>query len=175
MGKKTKQKLSTALKKRDSAKQLEPKDDREALLIRNLYIYDSVREAGIQAGYSKSYVNCGQYYRKLNSDSFQAKLLAYAKAHNTLSLPQILDLEDRAIRYLASKTEEEILKQLPKLRHTLKERKQISGLLRSEDDGKGQSITINIEKLQALMREGHEIRKAELRQVEPVTEKAEKK
>lgn len=141
------------------------KPSRDDLLVRNIFIYPDVREAGIKAGYSESYVNCGQYYNRLKKPSFQAKLVEYAKAHNILSLPNILQVEDEAIQYLVDlakaysqskdpKAGRDLLGALAKTKHTLTQRKQIAGLLRPEDEGRTPHLTVNIQDVQNMMVKG---------------------
>lgn len=159
MYKKKKTKVSTALQKGDSAKEIAPRDEREALLIQNIFLHDTIKEAGLAAGYAPMTVNSGYFYKKIHSEDFQLKLLHYMKSHVVSSLPKALKIEDKAIDYLLTKEGEELVKDLSKLRHTLKERKMIAGLLRPEDT-REKSLTINIEAAQKMMiRAGEERRK----------------
>jgi hypothetical protein len=118
--------------------------DREDLLIRNLFLCKTPREAAKKAGYSDSYTESGLIYRRLKSPKMQEKIRRYAIANELLNIPAILDLERGAIKYLQDKPQE-----LPKFAAILKQKKQIAGLL--QQDVVPTAPTINIKEVRNLM------------------------
>jgi hypothetical protein len=118
--------------------------DREDLLIRNLFLCKTPREAARKAGYSESYTESGLIYRRLKSPKLQEKIRQYAIANELLNIPAILDLERGAIKYLQDKPQE-----LPKFAAILKQKKQIAGLL--QQDTTPTAPTINIKEVRTLM------------------------
>lgn len=126
---------------------------REELLIRNLFVYDSQRQAALEAGYSEGYANTA-IYAKIKSPGFQQKIIDYAKANNIINLPAIAKLEGKALRHLATLDGDELIKGLAKTKHTLTQTKQIAGLLRPEDSGSAHSVTIAIKDVQNMMIKG---------------------
>lgn len=118
-------------------------DPREDLMIRNLFLCDSIAEAAIKAGYSESYAN-GPLYIRLKKPKFQEKIRKYAIANELLNIPKIMRLESKALDYLVDKPAE-----LPKFASILKQKKQIAGLL--SQDAAPQVPTISIEKVGQMM------------------------
>jgi hypothetical protein len=122
---------------------------RDELLIRNLFLYDTKKEAAIEAGFSESYAD-SRLYQRINSPEFQQKIIDYAKANNVLNLPKIATLECKAINHLATLDGDDLIKGLAKSKHTLTQTKQIAGLLRPEDTGSQAPVTINVKSLRQL-------------------------
>ena len=130
---------------------IEPQEPtREDLFIRNLFITPNVKQAALEAGYSKG-TSTGPIYQKIKSPRFQAKLVEYAKAHNILNLPKILSIENKAIEYLSTLDGQELLQGLAKSKHTITQQKQISGLLKPEDEGNQRQLTVNIKEIRQLL------------------------
>jgi hypothetical protein len=127
-----------------TADDLPEKPDRVELFIRNLFTEPSVMQAALKAGYPESSAS-SWIYTRLRKPKFQEKIREYARTHELInSVPTILRLEERALKYLADKPAE-----LPKFASILKQKKQIAGLL--QQDITVQSPTINIEQVANMM------------------------
>ena len=113
-------------------------------LIRNLFLYPTVKEAAEKAGFTGSMLQSGVYV-KIKRRAFQDKIREYAIAHNVMSLPKIMMIEDKVIEHLLKKP-------LDSAKHTrmLAEKKRIAGIL-GEDTPKPQSVvTINYAELRMI-------------------------
>lgn len=117
--------------------------NREEIFVRNLFLYPSVYEAGIQAGYTEDYAKSGLYQR-LKSKKFQNKIREYAIQHDIIDLPKIAYIESKVLDHLAENPLD-----LPKFRHTLTEKKRIAGVLQA-DFGEKQPV-VRIENVRNLM------------------------
>ena len=103
--------------------------DRETIFALALFENPDVREAGIAAGYSETTLSSGYLYQKLKTPKFQAKLKEVAIAKDFQHLSKAYQLEDKA---LAAALEQAIdnpdsaIKNVGKLKHTIKQKKQIN-------------------------------------------------
>ena len=125
-------------------------ETREEKFIRALFTYNNVREAGKYAGYSPAYVNSGNFYRKLKNPKFQEQVRQYAIAHGLLNIPRICRIEDAVLTHLEANPLD-----VPKYQRTLKEIKQVSGLLQPDDQAT-KTPTIRISNVQNLMLQLHQ-------------------
>ena len=118
----------------------ETQDD---MLLRNLFLYPTVKEAAEKAGFTGAMLQSGVYV-KIKRKSFQNKIREYAIAHNVASLPRIMFIEDRVIDHLMKKP-------LDSVKHTrmLSEKKRIAGIL-GEDPVKPLPPTYNIQAFMAI-------------------------
>jgi len=113
---------------------------REDLFIRNLFLYRTVKEAAIEAGYSANTAN-STIYVKLKKKSFKNKIRDYAITNDLLSLPKIAYIEEQVLDHLVKNPLD-----APKHARMLKEKKRIAGIL-TPDPIPPQQPTINIESL----------------------------
>jgi hypothetical protein len=140
-----------------------PRDAREERLIVNLFEGQTIKEAAIAAGYSRSFASSA-ISNKVRSPEFKRKMLSHAAALKLLELPAVLQGEagvtnifQKAVIDAQNETDDEVrkakedraLKILAKSRHTLKETKQIAGLLQPDFAPQGQ--VVNIQGVQNLM------------------------
>ena len=112
-------------------------------LVRNLFLYPTVQEAAKEAGFKGSMLKSG-VYNKIKTKRFQDKIREYAVAHNVMSLPKIMMIEDKVIEHLLKKP-------LESAKHTrmLAEKKRIAGIL-GEDTPQPKAPTINIKELRLI-------------------------
>ena len=117
---------------------------REGRFIRNLFIYKTVNEAALDAGYSpntaKAYI-----YTKIKQNKFQEKVRQYAIENDLMALPKIAYIENKVLDHLVENPLD-----LPKYIHTVKQKKQTAGILGHEMP-KPQPPTINIKELRVFM------------------------
>lgn len=121
---------------------------REQEFIRNLAVCKSRAEAARLAGYSESYIT-GTLYKKFKSKQFQDKIKKYYNGNAHTLLPKILEAERKVVDLV-----NEDVEKLPKFRHTLKEIKQTTGLLESDD--KPRVPTIKIGSVKNLLLKAHD-------------------
>jgi len=119
---------------------IEPKPSKEDLFIRNLFLYKTVKEAAIKAGYTKNTAS-STVYVKLKNERFKNKIREYAINNDLLCLPKIAFIEEQVLDHLVKNPLD-----LPKFRHTVKEKKRIAGILQP-DALPEPPPTINIESL----------------------------
>ena len=74
---------------------------KQDMLVRNLYLYDTIFDAAINADYSESYATSG-VYQLINTPKMQEKIKNYAIAHRVMILPRALKLMDRTIDQIES-------------------------------------------------------------------------
>lgn len=117
-------------------------EDREQLLIQNLSLYPTIKEAAIQVGYSESCAT-SNIYRLIRKPAFQNRLKQYYRVHNTALLPRILEAETRLIEKIVEDPEK-----LSKHHTTIKQIKRAAGIL--EPDETPKESFINITNLQEL-------------------------
>ena len=117
-------------------------EDREQLLIQNMSMYPTIKEAAISAGYSESYAT-SNIYRLIKKPEFQNRLKQYYRVYNTALLPRILEAETRLIEKIVEDPEK-----LSKHHATIKQIKQAAGIL--EPDNTPKQPFINIRNLQEL-------------------------
>ena len=117
---------------------------REDKFIRNLFIYRSKYKAAIEAGYSENTAK-STIYTKLKNERFRNKIRDYAITNDLLSLPKIAYIEEQILDHLVKNPLD-----TPKFVRTLKEKKQIAGVLGHEIP-KPQQPTINIKNLRVFM------------------------
>jgi hypothetical protein len=112
----------------------ETQDDQ---FVRNLYIFPTVKEAAEAAGYTGSMLKSG-VYNKIKTKRFQDKMKEFAITHNVMTLPKIMQIEDKVIEHLLKKP-------LESNKHVrmLAEKKRIAGVL-GEDTPPPQGVTFNI-------------------------------
>lgn len=115
-------------------------ETREDRFIRNLYIFKTPYEAAIRAGYSKNYASSG-IYTKMKGKKFMEKVVQYAIENDIRSLPKIAYIENQILDYLVENPLE-----APKYAHTLKQKKQIAGILGR--DTPQAPVTVNIKTLE---------------------------
>jgi hypothetical protein len=127
---------------KNTSKDLISPEDREQLLIQNLSMYPTIKEAAINAGYSESYAK-SNVYRLIKKPEFQSRLKQYYRVHNTALLPRILEAETKLIEKIVEDPEK-----LSKHHTTIKQIKQASGILEPDDTPK--QPMINIKSLQEL-------------------------
>jgi len=116
--------------------------DQEQLLIQNLSMYPTIKEAAINAGYSESYAK-SNIYRLIKKPEFQSRLKHYYRVHNTALLPRILKAESKLVDIIHDDPEK-----LSKHHTTIKQIKQAAGIL--EPDEAPRQPFINIKNLQEL-------------------------
>jgi hypothetical protein len=132
-------------------KDIEPepaKPDMEDLFTRNLFLYPTIKEAALAAGYSESSAE-STVYTKMKSSKFQDKVREYAKEHDLLNIPRILSIEDKVLSHL-----EDNPLDIGKFKDTIKQKKTIAGLLKQEDQGT-KTILVNVKYLQNMMLNAH--------------------
>jgi len=102
-------------------------ESREDRFIRNLFICKTPYEAAIKAGYT---VNTAKstIYTKLKKERFKNKIRDYAITNDLLSLPKIAYIEEQILDHLVKNPLD-----TPKFVRTLKEKKQIAGMLRDKE------------------------------------------
>lgn len=130
-------------------------EDRQNKFIGNLFAGMNIRQAALKAGYSKQTAS-KSIYTTLRSPRTQQKIREYAITHELTSLPDILKIEDKAIKQVLLQAEinpESIIGNLSKLRHTLDSKKRIAGIL---SDQPAKSQTLNVTNIQHLMVEMQE-------------------
>jgi phage terminase small subunit len=113
----------------------------------------NVRQAAIRAGYSKSTATQGYIYQKLQSPKFQQKLKETAISNDFKHLALVYDLEHRALKQAILEAIEDpksSIRNIAKLKHISKQKKQITGTLRDDAQAKP-PVTINVKELRLTM------------------------
>lgn len=112
----------------------ETQDDQ---LVRNLFLLPTVQEAAKEAGFTGSMLKSG-VYNKIKTKRFQDKIKEYAITHNVMTLPKIMQIEDKVIDHLLKKP-------LESNKHTrmLAEKKRIAGIL-GEDTPPPATVVFNV-------------------------------
>ena len=129
--------------------QLEPnqealpsKVDREELFISNLATCKTIKDAGIKAGYSESYSSTN-LCDKFKKPDFIKKIRTFYNGYSAALLPKILHAESKVVDIVLADPEK-----ISKFRHTLKEIKQSTGILKPDDDVRKPMIQVaNIKNL----------------------------
>lgn len=114
-------------KKTETLPELKKAETKEDKLIRNLFIYPSKYQAGIQAGYSESYCK-GPLYQRVKTEKFQRKIIDYAIANDILSLPKVAYIENKVLDHLMDNPLDS-----HKYKDVMRQKKQVSGLLQHDD------------------------------------------
>ncbi|MDY6856726.1 MAG: hypothetical protein SWO11_18865 [Thermodesulfobacteriota bacterium] len=127
-------------------------DEKEDKFLELLAECQTVREAGLRAGYSESYCS-GTIYHKLKSKRFQNRLIHRYKGENAVHLAKVSRINQNVLNQLVKETEEGDLRNVGKTQHVARQALQISGLL-AQDGGKGQQ-TVNVSGVQNLMIQLH--------------------
>jgi Arc/MetJ family transcription regulator len=120
----------------------------EEKFIRNLFLYRTVYEAAIKAGYSETTARAS-IYTKIKDERFKNKLREYAISNDLLSLPKISYIEEQVLNHLVKNPLD-----APKHARMLREKKQIAGILGQDVAPAPQVINIaTIEKIQIAITE----------------------
>ena len=128
----------------------ESKADREDLFISNLATCKSIKEAGIKSGYSESYSKTN-LCDKFKSQRFIKKVRQHYNGYSAALLPKILHAESKVVDMVLNDPE-----LLPKFRHTLKEIKQSTGILKPEEEQR--QPMIKVDNIQNLLVQVHDER-----------------
>ena len=118
-------------------------ETREQKFIRNLFICSSIQEAGLKAGYSEN-TSKSTLYVKIRSPRFQQKVRDFVIANDLMTLPRIAKIEDKVLQHL-----EKHPLDLPKYKDTVRQKKQVAGLLNT--DSQPSQPMANIKNIQQLM------------------------
>ena len=118
---------------------------REDMFVRNLFVCKSIKEAGLQAGYTESYCEGTLRYR-LKNPKVQEKIKKAFLASQCMNLPKIAKIYQNGLDHLCKA---ENIKDYPKLAGIDKRILQITGLL--GQDSPHQAPTISIEKVGQMM------------------------
>lgn len=119
----------------------ESKEDR---FIRLLPLCDSISDAALKAGYSKSFATSG-IYLKLKKPCMQKKLRDFYIENAHLSIPKLSKIQNKILDYLDTGDN---FKELPKFHHTQRQLLQVAGLL-GQDEAPRQPV-INIKDIRQL-------------------------
>jgi len=117
-------------------------ETKEDKLIRNLFLYKTVYEAAIKAGYTE-YTAKSTIYTKLKNERFKNKIREYAVSNDLMSLPKIAYIEEQVLDHLVKNPLD-----LPKYAQTLKQKKQIAGIL--GQDVAPAPVVINIKAIERI-------------------------
>ena len=134
----------------DLLAELPKTETREQKFIRNLFICSSIQEAGLKAGYSAN-TSKSTLYVKIRSPRFQQKVRDFAIANDIMCLPRIARIEDQVLRHL-----EKHPLDLPKYKDTVRQKKQVAGLL--NPDAQPSQPMADIRNIQQLMIQINNIR-----------------
>lgn len=121
-------------------------NQRQAQFISNLFNpqYPSAKAAAMAAGYSESYAEKVKGY--LVTNNRLANLIRdYAKANDLLDLPLIYQLERTALKTAVCQSLSDpasAIENVGKLKHTIKQKKQISGILTADLEQGAPTIAI---------------------------------
>ena len=108
-----------------------PKSQEDRFIIEYLDCHD-VREAGKRAGYAASVMTSGYLYGKFKNPKFQDKFRSVAISREYQDMAFVYSLERKALEEAskqATEKPETAIENLSKLKHTLKQKKQIVGIL----------------------------------------------
>ncbi len=134
--------------------------DKQELLIRNICLGLSTKQAALDAGYSESTAE-SSIYQMIKKPNFQTRLREYILAHNIIDIPRVINLESRAIEAIEEMFNDDepdkAIDKLSKLSATFKRKLQDAGLSEQDETRK----TINISGVQNLMLQVHEGRMKE--------------
>lgn len=131
--------------------------DRRERYIANLFnpIFRTPKEAALGAGYSECYAEKAHLYLA-KSGKLPDLIRQYATAHDILDLPKIYALEKAALNQAIAESisrPDSTIDNLSKLRHLIKTKKQIAGVL--QQDTEQAAPTINIGEVRQLMIQIH--------------------
>ena len=114
-----------------------------------------VREAGRRAGYSATVLTSGYLYGKFKNPRFQEIFRGIAIARDYQDMAFVYSLERKALKeavHQAKDKPESALENLSKLKRTVKEKKQIIGLLSPDTSAPPQTINVAVfERVQIAM------------------------
>jgi hypothetical protein len=131
----------------------------------------NVGKAGLIAGFSKGYVNTGEFYRKVKSAKFQKLLKEISIAHDFKHLALVYGLEEKALESAMEQAETDkktAIGNVAKLARTVKQKKQITQIFQDPQSPVRPTISIESIKVfwkQALSNDAHEpeaVEKAEV-------------
>jgi hypothetical protein len=125
-----------------------PRSQEDRFIIEYLDCRD-VREAGKRAGYADSVMTSGYLYGKFKNPKFQEKFRSVAIARDYQDMAFVYSLErqalEEAVRQATDKPES-ALQNISKLKHTLREKKRIVGILADDNAPVQPMITIKAAK-----------------------------
>jgi hypothetical protein len=145
----TKTKENNTITTIEPESELDVSESKEDKLIQAYLDCHDVREAGEIAGYSQTTLSSGYLYGKFQKPKFQEKFRRAAIAMDYQDLAFVYSLERKALQEATKQAKdrpESALENISKLKHTLKTKKQIIGIL-GQDPIPPQQSTINIESL----------------------------
>ena len=127
--------------------------DRDTLFALELFKDPSnVSAAAIRAGFPESTANQGFIYSKVKSPAFQELLKQTAIANDFKHLALVYGIEDKALTAAYNEAvidDKTAITNISKLKHILKQKKQITGILR-DDIQPPKTTTINIQELRLI-------------------------
>ena len=123
------------------------RDPREQVFIANLATCKTIKQAAIDAGYSKSYAG-SDIYNKIKTDSFQALVKQHYNGYAHLLLPKLINIESQVIEHVLKN-----ITDVPKYRHTLADIKRSTGILQPEHETR--APVINIKEVRNMMLKVH--------------------
>jgi hypothetical protein len=108
-------------------------------MIEHLTAGDSIVTAAIKAGYSPKYATHKIKSLLAKDNHFKRQLIEVMGVNELLKINKVIKLEDAVIDYVNDRIEksdsadmEKVVGLLPKLAHTIKQKKQIAGLLKPD-------------------------------------------
>ena len=144
----------TKSRENNSITTIEPEisESKESKFIRAYLICHDVREAGRQAEYAESVLSSGYLYGKFKNPKFQEMFRRAAIAMDYQDLAFVYSLERKALKEAAQQAKDNpgsALENIAKLKHTVKQKKQITKLLGQDTPKPPQTINIQcIERVQ---------------------------
>jgi hypothetical protein len=147
----------TKSRENNSITTIEPEvsESKESQFIRAYLNCHDVREAGRQAGYAESVLSSGYLYGKFKNPRFQELFRSAAIAMDYQDLAFVYSLERKALKEAAQQAKDNpgsALENISKLKHTVKQKKQIAKLLGQDTPQPPQVINIqSIERVQIAM------------------------